>query len=421
MTTALEAASSNMAPGNDGTSTAPLPVMFVNTHLSVGGAETLLVNIIRKMDRRRFAPELCCLKHLGPLGEQLAAEVPAHSHLLGSKFDLAVLPRLARRMRERNVGAVVTVGTGGDKMFWGRLAAWRAGVPVVLSALHSTGLPDRVEWPNRLLARWTDGFIAVADAHARYLAESEGCPPEKVFVVPNGVDVDRFAPREVRPELREELALAPNSPVAIIVAALRPEKNHELFLQVAQRVQTQRPDARFLIVGDGPRRAELESLSAHLGLTEAAHFLGIRNDVPELLNLADVAVLTSKMEANPVSLLEAMAAGVPVVAPRVGSIPETVLDGRCGHLVEPENADQAAQRWLQLMTDRDLAPQLGRAARDHVVDNWSLESMVAGYEELIARLYHAKTGRSAPAPESQNTELTSESMECRVAEPTSSA
>ena len=79
-------------------------------------------------------------------------------------------------MRQRQIDAVVTVGTGGDKMFWGRLAAWRAGVPVILSALHSTGLPDHVEWPNRLLAPITDGFIGVAEAHGRYLAEAEGCP-----------------------------------------------------------------------------------------------------------------------------------------------------------------------------------------------------------------------------------------------------
>ena len=95
----------------------PLRVMFINTHLSVGGAETLLVNLIRRMDRDRFAPELCCLKHLGPLGEELADEVPAFSGLLHSKKDIFVVERLGRLMRQREIDAVVTVGTGGDKMF----------------------------------------------------------------------------------------------------------------------------------------------------------------------------------------------------------------------------------------------------------------------------------------------------------------
>ena len=116
----------------------------------------------------------------------------------------AVLGRLARLMAERRIDAVVTVGPG-DKMFWGRLAAWRAGVPVICSALHSTGVPDHVEWLNRLLAPLTDAFIAVAEPHGRYLAEHEGCPVAKVRVIPNGVDVERFHPRWPSRTLRAEL------------------------------------------------------------------------------------------------------------------------------------------------------------------------------------------------------------------------
>lgn len=374
----------------------PLRVMFINTHLSVGGAETLLVNLIRRMDRDRFAPELCCLKHLGPLGEELAAEVPAFSHLLHGKKDLFVIRRLAKLMRERRIDAVVTVGTGGDKMFWGRLAAWRAGVPVVLSALHSTGLPDHVERPNRMLARWTDGFIAVADSHGRYLAEAEGCPENKVFVVPNGVNTETFAPQVPDEELCLELGLQANQPVATIVAALRPEKNHALFLKAAAQVQASVPDARFLIVGDGPCRAELEALSASLNLQDIVQFLGVRSDVAQLLSLSTVAVLTSKMEANPVSLLEAMATATPVVATRVGSIPETVIDGTCGFLVPPDDPETLAQRIEVLFADRTLAGVLGCQAREHVVRHWSLDRMVTGYEDLITTIYRQKRGGLRP-------------------------
>lgn len=374
----------------------PLRVMFINTHLSVGGAETLLVNLIRRMDRDRFAPELCCLKHLGPLGKELADEVPAFSGLLHSKKDIFVIERLGRLMREREIDAVVTVGTGGDKMFWGRLAAWRAGVPVVLSALHSTGLPDHVERPNRLLARWTDGFIAVAESHGHYLAEAEGCPADKVFVVPNGVNVERFAPQPANEELRRELGLSAGQPVAIIVAALRPEKNHALFLKAAAEVRESMPEARFLIVGDGPCRSELESLAASLKLEDRVQFLGVRSDVAKLLSLSNVAVLTSKMEANPVSLLEAMATATPVIATRVGSIPETVIDGHCGFLVPPNDVEALARRIEVLFSDRDLAESIGQQAREHVVANWSLDRMVQGYEDLITRIYRQKRGGLRP-------------------------
>ncbi len=229
----------------------PLRVMFVITSMPVGGAETLLVELVRRLDRSRFLPELCCLKDLGPLGEMLALEIPTHFGLLTRKTDMSVLWRLAGLMRRRRIDAVVTVGAG-DKMFWGRLAARLAGVPVIASALHSTGWPDRVQFANRLLAPITDAFIAVAEPHGRYLAAHEGCTAAKIHVIPNGVDVERFRPRPPNALLRNEFGLAADAPVAGIVAALRPEKNHSLFLRAAARVRQAMPEARFLIVGDGP-------------------------------------------------------------------------------------------------------------------------------------------------------------------------
>lgn len=368
----------------------PLRVMFVITSMPVGGAETLLVNLVRRMDRERFEPELCCLKAFGPLGEVLSAEVPAVERLIGHKYDVGVLLRLARRMRERRIDAVVTVGTGGDKMFWGRLAAAWAGVPVILSALHSTGLPDRVELPNRLLAPLTDGFIGVAASHGKYLAAHEGCPAERVFVIPNGVDVERFRPVAPNEALRAALGLRPEQGVAAIVAALRPEKNHELFLRAAALVAAEQPTARFLVIGDGARRAELEALARELGLAERVRFLGTRSDVPELLGLVNVLVLSSHMEANPVSVLEGLACGKPVVATRVGSLGETVHDGVNGYLTPAGDAAAMAARIGELLANPARAAELGAAGRQRVVDHWSLERMVEGYEDLITCVYQTK-------------------------------
>src|SRR4029077_1953768 len=142
-----------------------------------------------RLDRRRFAPELCCLKQPGPLGEWLADEIPVHHDLLASKYDLRVLSRLTRLLRQRQIDAVVTVGSG-DKMFWGRLAARRAGVPVVISALHSTGWPDGITWLNHRLTKLTDAFIAVAGRHAQHLVHNERLPSSKVHFIPNGIDTD---------------------------------------------------------------------------------------------------------------------------------------------------------------------------------------------------------------------------------------
>lgn len=368
----------------------PLRVMFVITSMPVGGMETLLVNLIRRMDRSRFEPELCCLKALGPLGEVLAREIPVHTGLISNKYDFGVWGRLTRLLHDRQIDAVIGVGTGGDKMFWSRLAGWRARLPVILSALHSTGLPDRVEWPNRLLEPITDAFIGVAEAHGKYLTRCEGCPAEKVRVIPNGVDVERFSPTPADPKLRVELGLPANAPLAGILAALRPEKNHELFLRTVAKIHADIPEARFLIIGDGPLRPQLAALAKNLEIDSAVHFLGTRSDIPDLLNLLDVLVLSSHMEANPVSILEALACGKPVVATRVGSIPESVHDGVHGYLVEPDDARQMAARVHYLLRHPETARRLGQAGREHVVANWSLARMVEGYQNLIGEIYQSK-------------------------------
>ncbi|MCC6126643.1 MAG: glycosyltransferase [Pirellulales bacterium] len=372
----------------------PLRAMFVITSMPVGGMEVLLVELIRRLDRERCLPELCCLKYFDTLGESLAREIPAFTGLISRKYDARVLWRLTRLLRKRKIDAVVTVGTGGDKMFWGRLAARLAGVPVVCSALHSTGLPDRVEFSNRLLAPITDAFIGVAEPHGKYLAEHEGCPAGKICIIPNGVDVEKFHPRRPNPCLQQELGLRQGAPVVGIVAALRPEKNHELFLQAAAIVRQKMPEANFLIVGDGPRRLELQRLAAELSLAEAVHFAGTRADIPEMLALIDVFLLTSHCEANPVSILEAMACEIPVVATRVGSVPETVLDARTGYLVPPGNAEEIARRTLALLQEPDLAAAFGRAGREQVIAHWSIERMVQGYEELLEGIYRSKANGS---------------------------
>lgn len=366
----------------------PLRVMFFHTSLFVGGAEALLVELIRRLDRSRFAPEVCCLKSVGPLADSLAGDVPIFHDFIRHKYDLPVVMRLVRLLRRRQTDAIVTVGAG-DKMFWGRLAAWLAGVPVIASALHSTGWPDGISRLNRLLTPITDAFIAVAAPHARYLTEREKLP--RVHVVLNGIDTERFRPRPPDAALRAGLGIPPEAPVAGIVARLSREKNHEMFLDVARRVRERAPRAHFLIAGDGFDRPRLEELARDLGVDDCVHFLGDRPDVPELLALIDVFLLTSHVEASPVSILEALATGKPVVATRVGSVSETVIDGEVGYVVEPGDAAGMADRTLELFADARRAGTLGARGRRLVIERASVERMVEGYQDLLEDLYHKKT------------------------------
>lgn len=371
----------------------PLRVMFFQTDMRVGGAEMVTANIIRRLDRERFSPELCCLKDRGVLGEELAREIPLHHNLLFSKYDFRVLYRLADLLQKREIDAVITVGAG-DKMFWGRLAARRAGVPVILSALHSTGWPDGVGRLNRMLAPLTDAFIAVADSHGEFLANKLRIPRDRVAVIPNGVDTKCFAPIADVTSIRRKLGIGPTDPVVGIVAALRPEKNHELFLDMAARVVRELPSARFLIVGAGPQCTALKMRARDLNITDNVLFLGSRGDVPELVAAMDIFALTSHIEANPVSILEAMSTGKPVVATNVGSIHEAVAEGRTGHLVTPGDAFQFADRIIRLLNVPLTRQTMGAVARETVIHRWSIEAMVGGYERLIETTYARKTGVS---------------------------
>ena len=322
----------------------PLNVLFANTSLPIGGAETLQLQLVRHLDRNRFRPMICCLKDQGALGETLASEVPVYSQLIGHKFDVRIVERLARIMRVEAVDALITVGAG-DKMFWGRIAAKRARVPVILAAIHSTGWPDVIGRMNRMLTPITDAFIAVAPSHGDHLVDQEGFPRRKVVVIPNGIDTDhfRFSAAD-RARIREEFSIPADAPCIGLVAALCPEKDHILFVETASRIAQKHPDCHFLLVGDGPQRPRIESHCNHLSMDHRVHLAGSRSDVAACLSAMDGFLLTSQMEANPVSILEAMSIGIPVVSTDVGSIREAIKNEENGYLARSEMPNNSPQR-----------------------------------------------------------------------------
>lgn len=384
-----------MALMTDHSCSTPLRVMFVITSMPVGGAETLLVNLVRRVDRQRFDPMICCLKEMEVLGEEISNEIPVFENLIHHKFDIGVIRRLKELFKETRIDTVITVGAG-DKMFWGRVAAKSAGVPVILSALHSTGWPDGVGRLNRMLTRITDGFIAVAEKHAQFLVDFEKFPAEKVFMIPNGVDTNRFAFESLnRERWRNVLNIPKDCPVVGIVAALRAEKNHSLFFRTAANILQQMPHAHFVIAGDGPEKQALESLADQLGITKNIRFPGSVIDIPGILSSIDLFALTSHNEAKPVSILEAMSCERPVVATDVGSVSESVIHGKTGFLVPAGDERKMTERWSELLANKELRSTMGTAAREHVIEKSSLDSMTEGYMNLVEQIHARKIpGRS---------------------------
>jgi glycosyltransferase involved in cell wall biosynthesis len=255
---------------------------------------------------------------------------------------------------------------------------------------HSTGkLGDPLQ---HFLARRTtipvaDKLVALADSHRRFLARELRVPEQRFDVVRSGVDLARFDRTRTRDEARTAAGLPVGVPLVGIVAALRPEKNHALFLAAARHVLTHVPEARFVIAGDGPARKQVEELCARSGLGERVELLGTRQDVPLLYRSLDVAVLSSHpvVETLPITLIEAAACGTPAVATAVGSVSDVVVDGETGFVVPAGDAVALGERICRLLTDPGLALRMGAAARARAELHFDERDMFRRYEEMFIR------------------------------------
>jgi glycosyltransferase involved in cell wall biosynthesis len=252
-----------------------------------------------------------------------------------------------------------------------------------------------------MLTPVTDGFIAVADHHGVHLSKHERFPEDRVHIIRNGVDCERFSPSaEARVKLRAELGVDEETKLVGIVAALRSEKNHAMFVDVAKNVLAVRNDVHFVVVGDGPERPMIEALIAQYGIGEHLHLLGTRHDADKIVAGLDLFLLCSHNEASPVSILEALACEVPVVSTRVGSVAESVIDGETGFLVDVDNRAAMTARVQELLGDAAKSKKMGRKGRDLVLETGSLDAMVEGYTTLIEWIFANKQGQMPGRPSS---------------------
>jgi glycosyltransferase involved in cell wall biosynthesis len=370
-------------------------VEFV-TGFQIGGTERQSALLAAWLDPARYDVRFGCLRREGEFlasieGRGLPIETYPVRNLWGKDAWRHRL-RLARDLRRERVELVHAHG------FYANVfavpAARIAGVPAVLASIRDlndllwTPMQRRVQRATCLFA---DRVVVNAGAIRERLL-GQGYSERKIAVVHNGIDPGRFAgPRTGG--LAQELGLAPDAPLVAFVGRLVRACGIEIkgvgfFLEAAARLAPGHPRARFLVIGDGPCRPELERRAGELGLAGRVIFTGVRQDVNELLREIDVNVLPSLTEGLSNSLLEAMAAGLPVVATRVGGNPELVVDGEHGLLVPPEDAGALAAAIGRLLDDEALRARLGREARRRVESEFSVERMTATvsglYDECLA-------------------------------------
>lgn len=370
----------------------PLPVLFLVTHLETGGAERQLAELVTRMDRARFRPIVVCQKGGGPFFDQIAAAgIEAHQLRTPHRGDPRFAFRLASICKTRNVRAMVVRGF--STMVVGLLVGKMLGIRPIIMAEHATGRIDRDPKKKpieRRLAPRVDGVIAVAKGQIPFLVEDKGFDPAKIRVVYNGIDLSQWTPAPRDTELLAELGIPENAPVVGILAMLRPEKDHATFLEAAKLVRKKLPEARFLLVGDGPERPKLEALVEKLGLGGRVIFAGVRTDVPRLLSVFDVSVLSSvTVETFPMAFLEAMAMETPLVATRVGGVPEMIDEGENGHVVELRDPEALAAALIDVVSDRDRARAMGRRSREIVEERFSMQRMVRDTEAFLDSFFRS--------------------------------
>lgn len=370
---------------------ATITVAHFSDSEAFGGTERALLQLVAGLDRARWRPVLLHADAAGArqLAEEAAAiGVPVHPvpRATSAVRGVTSMPSIARTLRRERATIFHAHQTWSLSCRYGIVAAALARVPVrVATAQLFLEMPrlTAIDLQHALISRCLDRHIAVSQFVAGRLRERFGVPPERIAVIPNAVQLRSHAPRDA--SLRAELAGDETTPLVLTVARLEAQKGLPFLLEAAAAVR----DAVFVVAGDGPDRAALEAQAAALGVHDRVRFLGHRRDVPALLAVADVFVLPSLTEGFPLSVLEAMHAGVPVVATAAGGTGEIVADGVTGVLVPTADAPALATGIRSLLDDRARAERLAEAARRVVEDRHTTEAMVSAtsalYESLLPR------------------------------------
>ncbi len=359
----------------------------------LGGAERQLLLLTRCLDRSRYDPILCCLEEPGELPEEFdLPQVPGFCIGKRRRGDIPSLIRLAQLITRIKPTIVHTWQVSAN--FYGSLAARLAKCPIVLASEHTTGSPTGQHTFDDLVARrsvnWimsiaTDKVVPCSYAVQAFLL-SQGIGKERMRVVVNGIELDEFDPSIVVADLRSEFGIPIGATVVGMVSRLVPGKDHRTLLRAAQIVVNEVVGSVFLIVGEGSEQSTLEELARSLGIQTKVIFTGYRTDVVRILSTLDVFVHTSLGEGLPLSILEAMAMGKPVIASEAEGNTEAIVDGVTGLTVPRQNPAALAEAIIALAQDSNRAHSMGEAGRRHVLEYYSAKRMVAEFEALYSEL-----------------------------------
>jgi glycosyltransferase involved in cell wall biosynthesis len=386
--------------------TRPIRVLHAITRLIVGGAQKNTLFTAARLDPRRFEVEVLS-------GPQTGSEGSLIEEAREQGIPLTILPDLVRQVSPtqdwKTLQALTRIIRQGDYAIvhthsskagiLGRLAARRAGAPIIVHTVHGWSFHDYMPALTRrifiLLERWTarssDALVVVAEKDIEKGLQAGIGRREQYHLIRSAIPLEAFDPRQIdRVAIRNELGLPPEAPVLGTIGRFSEQKNPLDWVRVAGIIGRERPEARFLLVGDGPLRPQVEALLKQEGLSNRAVLTGLRRDTARLLGAMDVFLLTSLWEGLPRTIPEAQAMGLPVIANRADGAAEAIQEGISGYLCRPGDLQGTAGRVLTLLDDPVLRAEMGARGRATALAEFDLNVMVdriAGlYDRLLSKI-----------------------------------
>jgi glycosyltransferase involved in cell wall biosynthesis len=385
-----------------------LKILLLITQMEAAGAQKAVLILARGLQRRGHVVTVVTMydkrDYVSLFRQKYGVEIidlemkaPRHASLPQEvMYVIRGLARLWRLMRKRQFDVVQTFSHYSNII--GPVVAYLAGVRVRVSSQRMSlkGRSTWLLWLDRWIANsfLVEKMVSVSEGTRRFCIEVQGIKPEKLITIHNSIDLNRFSPTAIDEtsiqHLRSSLGLSVHSRVVITVARLHPQKGHRFLIEAIPAVMEEFPDTHFLFVGEGELQQDLLNHVKQLELESHVHFLGARQDIPELLALSDLFVLPSLWEGLPNAVLEAMAMGTPVIATAVDGCPEVIHNGKTGLLVPPGDSDALSQAICSLLGNAELRQALACAAQHWVVENCSEEKNISAFEQLYAQLVSGK-------------------------------
>jgi glycosyltransferase involved in cell wall biosynthesis len=363
-------------------------VLQLMTDSKIAGAEKIVLELAKGMDKNRFNVIVCCLSGEGPIFDEAKKNnIKIMALGIQSKFYFLRSLKLIKLLKDERIDILQTHLFHAN--LCGRILGRLGGVKIIISTEHIMGFESGVRiLLNRMTSFLVDRYIAISFGIGEFLNKTVGISSLKITVIKNGIDLDKFISSSFQDinTLRRNLGFNPGDKVVGIVARLHKQKGHVFLLQAFKDVVQAIPNAKLLIVGNGPLKKRLGKIALDLGIGNNVIFTGFRDDIADIMLLIDLLVSPSLWEGLPVTILEAMAAKKPVVATNVGGVLEVVEDGVSGILIKPRDTNALADALIGLLGDNQLRMRMGEAGWSRLSENFNAKRMIKETEELYETL-----------------------------------